>query len=486
MRGALYAGQPLRPYQAQACAEVERFGETGIRSVLLVAPTGAGKTRMAEEFVYLERERGGTIGFIVHRRELLRQAAAILRKRFPALDVGIIGPGEELDLAAPIQVATVQTLLARGIRPNFTLFILDECHHYAAALWIELAQHYRLARTIGLTATPERQDGRPLGDIFQALVVAARYPELVRDGHLVPCRVYQPPEIMGSDLAQDPLTAWQRYAEGSRTFVFTSGVDAAYELAERFRDAGIAAGTIEAKTPKGERDETLAQFAAGSLTVLTNVFALTEGVDIPAARTCMLARGCGHVGPYLQMVGRVLRPAPGKPDAILIDLSGATLVHGLPTEDREYSLDGEGIRRTSPAPLRTCLQCGATVLSAHAKCPQCGYEFPVESRQLPRIWDLELRAVYAGSDTPSDAKGREYRRLRELARQRGWSLYFVQKQYKQLFGELPVIHDATEEEMREEYQRLVGIATARNFKPGFVKIRFKEMFGKWPDRRFAA
>lgn len=478
--------QSLRPYQSRAVADVSRLYDTGIRRVLLVSPTGSGKTRLAEEFIYLERQAQGAVVFIVHRRELLRQAANRLRLRFPELDVAIIGPGEELDLAAPIQVATVQTLLARDIRPAASLIILDEAHHYAATDWRSLAEHYRNARLLGLTATPERQDGRPLGDLFDALVVAASYSELVRDGHLVPCRVYQPPEIMGSDLAQDPLQAWQRYAEGSRSFVFTAGVDGAYELAERFRAAGIPAGTVEAKTPKGERDELLDDFATGKLTVLTNVFALTEGVDIPAARCCLLARGCGHVGPYLQMVGRVLRPAPGKSDAILIDLTGATLLHGLPTEDRAYSLDGEGIRRTSPAPLRTCLKCGSTVLAAHRICPECGFEFPVESRKLPRIYDLELHAVYAGADTPSDAKGREYRRLREFARQKGWSVGWVAREYKKLFSELPPMPDVSDEERRDEYRRLVQFANEKNYKPGFALIRYKDLFGAWPRREWRA
>lgn len=477
--------QPLRPYQESAVVGVYNEWQSGKRSVCLVAPTGAGKTRLGEEFVWRARQAGERVLWIAHRRELLRQAADRLRLRFGALDVGMIAASEDSSPHARIQVATVQTLLAREQRPPATLIVFDEAHHYVADDWRELAASYSSARALGLTATPERQDGRPLGDIFDGLVVAAKYSELLRDGFLVPCRVYQPPKILGKDLAQDPLAAYQRFGEGSRAFVFCGAVDVAYELAERCRAAGIPAGTIEAKTPKPERDRTLADFAAGRILVLTNVFALTEGVDVPAARTVVLASSCSHVGGYLQRVGRVLRPHPDKPDAIVIDLTGATLLHGLPTEDREYSLENKGIIRTSLAPLKTCPQCAATILAAYEVCPECGWQFGGgggAELAMPKIWNLELKAVFAGADTPSDAKGREYRRLRELARARGWNLYFVQKEYKKLFGEAPLITDATIEEKLAEYERLRVFAASKGFKPGFAKVRFKELFGHWPGK----
>lgn len=475
--------QALREYQLSALAGVHRAWQDGHRSVCLVAPTGSGKTRLAEELIFQERAAGGRVLFIVHRRELLNQAADRLRKRFDFLDVGIIAPRNDLCLEAPIQVATVQTLLARDHRPAASLIIPDEFHHYAADDWSQVAKHYSAARLVGLTATPQRQDGRPLGDMATALVVAAKYTELIRDGFLVPCRVYQPPEsLAGNELAQDPLLAWQRYGEQSLTFAFCSSVEGAYDLASRFRQAGVESQTIEANTKKRDRDEYLELFSVGQIRVLTSVGTLTEGVDVPAARCALLARGCGHVGIYLQIAGRILRPAPGKRDAILIDLTGATLTHGLPTEDREYSLDGEGIKRTSAAPLRNCIKCGATVLAAVRVCPECGFEPEPEEKPAPRIYSLELREVYAGADTPSTAKDREYARLRNVGRERGWALYFVQAEYRKLFGELPVIKDATDLEMRTEYARLSKIQKERGYKPGFVAIRFKETFGKWPPR----
>jgi hypothetical protein len=132
------------------------------------------------------------------------------------------------------------------------------------------------------------------------------------------------------------------------------------------------------------------------------------------------------------------------------------------------------------------LSCGATILSAYPACPECGFVFPVESRQLPRIYDLELRAVFAGADTPSDAKGREYRRLREFARQKGWSVGWVVREYRKLFSELPAMSDVTDDERRDEYRRLVSFAAEKNYKPGFALVRYKDLFGAWPRREWRA
>ncbi len=316
--------------------------------------------------------------------------------------------------------------------------------------------------------------------MFDDLVVAAQYSQLLRDGFLVPMRVYQPPEIPGSGLAQDPLQAWLKYAPGSQTFAFFTSVKEAEEWAGKFNAAGIASAVVEAKTKQRERDEHLQRFRAGELQVLFNVYVFTEGTDVPAAATILLARACSHVSIYLQIAGRALRPAPGKTSAKLIDLTGASLLHGLPLEDREYSLEGSGIRRTSVTPLKNCLQCGATILSAYQVCPECGHVFARDPRRDPKIYDWDLREVYAGQATPEDAKAREYVRLRGLAKSKGFGIGWLVREYKKLFKERPALHDVGPDETRAEFWRLKAIAAKKNFKPGFAKKVFFETFGRWP------
>lgn len=454
-----------------------------VRRVCLVAPTGAGKTAMGEELV--ARKDAPTV-WLAHRRELVTQCADRARQRFGDLEVGIVMPGHPPSPYARIQVSAIQTLIAREHRPPAGLVVFDECHHALAKSYKAILEAYPDALHLGLTATPERQDGTPLGDCFDRLVVAAQYSELLADGYLVPMRVYQPPDIPGDGYALDPLEAWKRYAPDSQTFAFFTQVSEAKEWSEKFTAAGIPAAYVEAQTKGRERNESLEAFRAGRLRVLCNVYVFTEGTDVPAAETILLARKCGHVSTYLQIAGRALRPSPGKTTAKLIDLTGASIIHGLPLEDRIYSLEGHGIKRTSETPLKQCLKCGATIISAYRVCPECGYHFPIDPKRDPKIYSWDLTEVYAGEHTPQDAKDREYKRLRIVAKSKGYTVSWVGREMKKLFGKMPAFSDVTDDEKRTEFRRLQAIGTMKGFKPGFAAVVYKQTFGVYPPRGWSS
>jgi superfamily II DNA or RNA helicase len=439
---------------------------------------------MGSELV--SREPGRTL-WITHRNELVEQSADALRAI--GLDVGIVSAKRTENDQARVLVASWQTLVARsGTRPPADLLVIDECHHVGAEEWTGVVSDYAAARKLGLTATPQRRDGKPLGDVFQALVVAAQYSELIRAGHLVGCRLIRPPQAMGSDLANDPLETYIKRAAGKSCIAFCRSIEESEKLAERFTEAGHPAKCISANTPAALRAHTIDAFRAGDLTALTCVFTLTEGFDHPPTEVCLLARGCSHVGTYLQMVGRVLRPAPGKQDAVVIDLSGISWIHGTPTEDRQYSLDGKPI--SSSGALKVCGSCGFTWdpddYPRAEGCPKCGFVPEPMPVIKPRIWDIELEEVYAGADTPDSAKNREFQRLRRLCKEKNWGLSFAIKEYKKLFTDPPPLSDITEDEWREEYHKLVAFARSRNYKEGFALVRFKEMAGRWPPRNWRA
>jgi DNA repair protein RadD len=473
-------GIEARPYQSLAVIECLRKWMTEGRRGVLVSPTGSGKTFMAELAMVALRDKRQV--FFAHTQEIILQTAKRLRNRFP--HVGVVMADEPLTPEAPIQVATVQTCLKRGYFPPADAVYLDECHHYASDDWAKLQDQYAAALVLGLTATPQRGDGRALSAHFDWLVVAAKYSELVEAGHIVPCRAYQPPEIMVKGLAHDPLKAWQRYAPGQRTFLFANSVKNAEKFAKQFRDAGVPSAMVEAGTPKPERRHIMSLFGKGDITVLTSVNALTEGVDIPEASCAIFAKSFSKMGQYMQAGGRVLRPAKGKTEAIIIDLTGATLIHGLPTEDREYSLDGEGIKRTSEAPLRNCLSCGATVLSAYPVCPECGYQFPKAHVQEIKIYSFELRAVFAGQATASVHKANEFKRLLAWSKERGWSVSWAIKEYRTLFSEAPDMSLVDERRRYEEWVQLQKVGHVRGFKRGFTFARYKSMFGENPPKQW--
>lgn len=466
----------LRQYQRETVASVEAAWARGAR-VCCVLPTGAGKTVIG---CALGRRAGGRGLWLAHRIELLEQARDRLRAE--GVDAGIYP-----DPWALVQVASLDTLVSRGEAPQADWVVFDEAQHAQASTYRRVLDAYATARVVGLTATPQRSDGRPLGDVFNELVVGATYSQLLELGHIVSCRVFRPDEYLGSDLAREPLDAWQRWGESRPTFAFARDVAAAEQYAAEFAASGVSSDVISQGTAPGARRDALERFRAGEVRVIWNVHCLTEGVDVPTASCVLLARGAGHAGTYLQMAGRIMRPCPGKADALLLDLPGVSHVHGVPTCDREYALDGRAIKAVGE-PLRVCPQCGYTLPSALPSCDRCGYEFPRQARSLPRIWDLELaEAVEAvGGDPsalPTEHRRREWDRLCAQMSRRDWSIGFVRREYTQLFASPPPaewVAGLGSGVQSRELARLRRVAAERGYKYGWVRHRFHAAFGKWP------
>jgi DNA repair protein RadD len=340
----------------------------------MVLPTGAGKSFLGAMVAADAVAKGKRVVWIVHRTSLVDQACAELHEH--GLAVGSIAadatwPARE---DAWVQVCTIQTLMARGIRPPADLIIWDEVHHCgeSAVEWVSLLESYPTTRMLGLTATPERGDGTGLGPTWEDLVVGVTVRQLTALKLLVPCDVIRPStwlragRVSGNPLAQDPLDAYREHGGGRQTFAFAASVEEAERFAREFAVAGIVAAAIHAKTTASDRDRSMRLYRDGTVRVLWNVYVLTEGVDVPQAECCMLARGVSTAGGFLQMVGRVLRSHPGKTGALLIDLPGISHVWGMPEDERLYKLDGKAIVLAG----QVCRVCGQPI--AEYPCPKCG------------------------------------------------------------------------------------------------------------------
>ena len=340
---------------------------------------------------------------------------------------------------SPVQVASVQTLVASPERaPRADFLVIDECHHWAAEEFRGAADALGARWVVGLTATPERADGRPLGDVFDDLVCACHYSALVGSGVLTPIRILRPAEELQAGLAQDPLEAYQQRGEGRRGFLFTRSIEEARALAARFTQAGVSAEAVDANTPKEQREASIARLRSGETRILTNVYALTEGVDVPEASVCILARGVGHVSQYLQICGRILRAFAGKADALLLDLHGVSHRFGAPIEDRDYSLEGEGIRRKPQAALRVCMHCGFTYEPGPPKCPRCGKTnaLTVQEKRAQKILNRELQEKRFGA-VPDWQQKAEFQRLQAIARNAGHKPGWVVTTFVRMFGRTP-------------------------------------------------
>lgn len=340
-------------------------------------------------------ERGNRVLFLAHRSELLDQT---VRKLASAgiHDVRLIRAACDLGSPiAPVTVASVQTLTRWvGRMPKADLVVFDECHHVVAKTWQSIADSYATARILGLTATPQRADGKPLGDVFDSLVVGSTVKELTALGHLVECRTWAPFERLGTGkLGMTPIESYQRFAGTDRAVVFCTTLEHARLTEAEFLTAGITCGVVHGGLAGVLRSDTLKRFESGELRVVINVYVLTEGWDQPLCSVAIIARNPMHAGTFLQMVGRVLRPAPGKTHALLLDLAGSVHEHGLPSDDRTFTLDGKGITKSDRMALRQCPTCGGVFECTGSTCAICGCEMPRAEIKQPRSIGVGLDEV---------------------------------------------------------------------------------------------
>lgn len=429
----------LRPHQERAVAEVRDAMRTS-RRVLLVVPTGGGKTATASVLIHSAHARGRRSLFLVHRREIVRDT----HRRLVAAGVpcGLVMAGEPT-VDAPVQVASVQTIAAREAYPAADLVVWDEAHHVAAETYGAIREQYPAAYHLGLTATPERSDGAPLGDAFERLVVGATVSELTAAGYLAPVDVVAPGRRLQGALSMDPVEAVTVYGSGP-TVVFAESVRESKRITGDLVLRGLRAAHIDGTTPARQRDATLAGYAAGRLDVLCNVAVLTEGWDAPRTAVCVLARGCGSVGTYLQMVGRALRVAEGKRRARIVDLAGVVHEHGMPDEDRRWSLTEGSRRRAEERPwLSQCGACGAVFLGRRAPhddrgrrvCVRCAA--PLGDRDPAEIRAEKLAAVDRRALVSAETKRREWERLTGIARMQGYKPGWAWHMFKSRFGHEP-------------------------------------------------
>ena len=452
------------PYQADAIERMRAEARRGHRAICLVLPTGGGKTVVATLITlsHLDRVPKPHVLFVAHRTELIEQAARTMRDAGVAR-VRTINAGKAAGDDDPlVTVASVQTLSSvkwRDKLPDATMLVFDETHHVKASTWLHLANRYKSSFRVGLTATPERADGSPLGDIFTAIVEVASVRQLTDLGFLAPCDVYAPRE-QDTSLAEDPIAAYTQWGHGRRCVVFVPTVPYARALAEQFTCAGINAAAVDGTMSGDARKEALDLFREGKTRVMVNAQLLTEGWDDPGVDVCILTRNPDHAGTYLQMVGRVLRIDRSRPDkrATLIDLRGTTIKHGLPDDEREWSLDGEPIRLSARAePVKQCPQCGYVAHPWRGGCPQCGFEQQVKLESLEvdgRGVELVTRSSGGESRYAFEKRAKEFYRAQiAIAKSRGFKLGWAWHQYRKAFPDGPACRVPAEDREQSKRER---------------------------------
>lgn len=399
----------LRPYQRVLVEQLAVFFNGGGRSCVLQAGTGSGKTTMAAAIMDRLVGNGLRVVFLAHLDALIEDTAA--RLAAAGVPCGIVQADRAADEAAPVQVCSMATLHVRGVRPPADLVIVDECHRTMAQGVRDILDAYPEAWLLGLTATPQRGDGQPLGEVYEQIISGPSNAWLTEHCYLVPCDVLAPPTYLEDGLWTDPLAAYQEHAPGSLALAFCSTVSEARELAKR---AGGA--VMVGDTPRVERISIRERMRSGELRFLAGVGVFLEGFDLPAVETIILARGFGVTGAYLQAIGRGLRPWEDKERCTVLDLRGSCHLHGLPIEDRAWSLTGKAVVRTDTRlRLSHCPECWAVYTGW--LCPRCGHEAKPQER-VQRVLNRAER-LQEFSAMPQAERDRRYMgRLLWVARTR--------------------------------------------------------------------
>lgn len=373
----------LRDYQADLIDRL-RASMRQHRRVLAVSPTGSGKTVVFSWLAQQVAARGKRVVIVAHRNEIVEQISAALYSF--GCHHGWIAPGRHRN-GLPIQVAMVQTLGRRieTLQPP-DLLVIDEAHHAVAGAWSRVADAWPRARILGVTATPERLDGRGLGDVFDSLIEGPTVAELIASRHLADYRHYRPPGAfdrtalhrVAGDFRADEVVSqlrerrivgsaveeYRKRADGLTGVAFCPTIKFAETTAAEFRDAGIPAASIDGGMSPLERARILGDLRSGHLKIVTSCDLISEGFDLPAVAAGIFLRPTASLSLYMQQAGRVLRPKPDGSRAIIIDHVGNGVEFGPVDAHRVWTLAGRKRRANDAPSISQCETCYRIVMSA--------------------------------------------------------------------------------------------------------------------------
>ena len=403
----------LRDYQALLVPEL-REGFITYRSICLQMPTGSGKTAIAGAIALGLARNGRSLLALVHRDELVDQMCATLDKVGLRGHYGIIAASRAPSPWAKLQVASIQTLYRRDhLELNPSIVVVDEAHHAKARTWEAVLDRFPRARRLGMTATPRRLDGKPLGTHFDHLVEGPSIPWLVAHGWLAPTTTkYVPRGVLTKgirnvagdysrkDLGEQlnrkaiaaPVKAYLDHGPDRRAIYFGINTQDSEQVAALFREHGVTAVHVDGRTPKGERRQAVNEFRDGHIQVFCNVDIAGEGTDFPICDCVLMGLPTLSETRYLQQAGRAMRPEHGR-DALIIDLVANVGRHGWPDDKREWDLtldtsEKEGAKAPRQnVNMRVCVHCATVYQSRRGECPSCGKKQPLET---PKHLDIEL------------------------------------------------------------------------------------------------
>jgi len=403
-----------RKYQEDAVQALFELWDAG-QKPLLVSPAGSGKTvilaKAVKEIVEV-RDHMACVLVLVHTESILKQT----RDTFLACGIdpeliGILKAGVEGDAVAQIQIASVQTMSRRKVRPASGYVLFDEAHHIASCSWAAIAKDYPRARLAGFTATPERLDGKSLKEFYSTLYEVAKKSELEREGRLVPPEVFTWEKGVSLDgvrsvrgdynngelskamnrpnLIGDAVDHYKRRAKGKRAVVFCVSILHAEATVAAFVAGGVKAEIAHGGMNTRARDKLLGaggRLSKGETKVVVTCQLVSEGWDLPKLECVVMMRPTKSRSLFEQQVGRGARAWGKKTSYTVLDHAGnyRRLDVGLGV-DPVYSLEeGYENRGDGKCPTKVCRTswCGMLLPISVQVCPTCGFEFDMRTKEM--------------------------------------------------------------------------------------------------------
>jgi superfamily II DNA or RNA helicase len=404
-------------------------------------------------FSYLAGKLAGAgmrLFILAHRKELIDQISRTLSMFH--VEHGCIAPGSSYSDGLLTHVASVFSLVRRlrEVRPPHYV-IIDEAHHAVeGSTWNKILAHWKALnpklRVIGVTATPERLSGEGLDGTFDSLLMGPSVAQLIQEQYLSPYRMFAPQEQIdlsglhrrmgdyvkseAADLIDKPkitgdaISHYQKHLNGAPAVAFCVSVEHAYHVAEQFGAQGWKAAAIDGKLSSKERNQRTADFAAGRLNILTSCDLISEGYDVPGMMGCLNLRPTESLALCLQQWGRTLRYQDGK-TAIILDHVGNSSRHGLPDQDRAWSLQGRDRKKKKrdedDIAIRQCRMCGAVNPSSYKRCSECGSEFKIKPRTIEEVEGSleEIKRQESIKFVRQRAAAKDLKALAEIGKMRG-------------------------------------------------------------------
>lgn len=444
----------LRDYQETGIEQLREAFAQGIRRACYTAPCGAGKTAMVIFMASSAALMGKRTLFLTHRVELQDQAAEAFQSS--GVHFGIISPRTPMTQDR-IQLGSVQTVVRRIEKITAPdLIICDEHHHSVAKTWLKIFTQWPDAFVVGLTATPQRIDGKGLKEVSDILIEGPTTKELIQQGYLAPYRYYAPPQkfsmeniktkmgdydqkqvaeaVDKSVIIGDAVQHYQKLADGKRAIVYCASVAHSKHVAQQFTEAGYKSAHLDGETHPIERRRITSDFRSGKLQIISNCDIVSEGYNCPGAEVVILLRPTQSVTLFLQQATRGMRPDKENPEKVSLILDHVSNVsrHGLPDSDREWTLEGatkEKNASKSEFPVRQCPRCYNTHRPAPI-CDLCGYVYPIEERAELEQKKGELSEVISIEKLERKQaikKARNVTTLEEIAMKAGYSPFWVKR-----------------------------------------------------------